>query len=315
MIRTVKGDICEVDLGNTQCHEHLFIAKGKPFDINKVLFMDDFDKSVSELWKYREAGGNSIVDAQPVHCGRMAGHLLAASVKTGVNIIASTGFHKTIYYYEGGFPFDQSADNITSLFIQELTEGMLDNDGTRLNACAGIIKTAVDSKGIKADKTYEKLFESAAYASSKTGAPILVHMEKGADPFEIISFFESYGIKPHHIILCHMERTHYNAGLHREVLSAGVYLCYDSINRLKYLSSDEETKLIISMLEAGFGKQLLLSLDTTRARLSSYGSEMGLDYIHKVFIPELRRLGVTADDIKLMISDNAAKALAFYEIS
>lgn len=314
MIRTVTGDICENSLGNAQCHEHLFIAKGRPFDINRVLYMDEFDKSVSELCRYREAGGNSIVDAQPVHCGRMAGHLLAASVKTCVNIIASTGFHLNIYY-EGGFPFDEPMDSLTSLFIQELTEGMLDNDGTRLKACAGIIKAAVDSAGIKANRTYEKLFESAANASAKTGAPILVHMEKGADPFEIISYFESHGIKPCHIILCHMERTHYNADLHREVLSAGVYLCYDSINRLKYLSHHEETKLIIRMLEAGFGKQLLLSLDTTRARLKSYGADMGLDYIHKVFIPELHSLGVTADDIKLMISDNAAKALSFYEVS
>jgi len=126
---------------------------------------------------------------------------------------------------------------------------------------------------------------------------------------EVISYFADRGLKPSRLILCHLDRVNHDAGLHREVLSTGAYLCYDSINRLKYLSHEEEAGLIVSRLEAGYGKQLLLGLDTTRARLRAYGADMGLDYIHREFLPRLLALGVTDNDIKLMMSENAAKAL------
>ena len=207
MIRTVLGDISPDSLGNTQCHEHLFIAKGKSFDINPVLYLDDLDKTTSELKLYCTAGGNSIVDAQPVHCGRMAGALVTASENTGVNIIAVTGFHKTMFYENNGYPFNESEDTLTELFESEVTLGMLDIDGTRLRARAGVIKAAVDSGGIHQDRIYEMLFSSVANAVSMTRAPVLVHMEKGAAALEIVQYFSDRGIPPYRIILCHLKTT------------------------------------------------------------------------------------------------------------
>ena len=130
---------------------------------------------------------------------------------------------------------------------------------------------------------------------------------------EAVHYFNEQGIAANRIILCHLDRTHYDTGFHREVLSTGAYLCYDSINRLKYLSNQQETDLILAMLAAGYGEQLLLSLDTTRARLRAYDGTMGLDYIQKVFLPELRKLGISETDIQHMTKDNAAKALQMKE--
>lgn len=309
MVRTVLGDISPEMLRNTQCHEHLFIAKGKPFEINPDLYMDDMEKILRELSGYKEAGGSAVVDAQPVFCGRMAEKLVIASKNTDLHIISVTGFHKTVFYDDGGFPFGETVETLTELFESEVTKGLTGTNGKRLDNRAGLIKAAVDKGGIFRDRIYEMLFEAAANAALMTGAPILVHTEKGADVLEIINYFSNRGIKPYRIILCHVDRTNNDARLHREVLSTGAYLCYDSINRLKYLSHEEEISLIISMLEAGYGKQLLLSLDTTRARLSAYGADMGLDYIHKEFIPMLLKRGVSTGDIKMMISENASKAL------
>jgi len=73
MIRTVAGDSPENEQGFCQCHERLFIRKGKPSNVNDSLCMEDFAKSLEELKLYRLCGGQSMVDAQPVGCGRMAG--------------------------------------------------------------------------------------------------------------------------------------------------------------------------------------------------------------------------------------------------
>ena len=66
MIRTILGDIAPDKLGWCQCHEHLFLADGPSRKISAALYMDDYDKSLAELKLYKQAGGVSLVDAQPL---------------------------------------------------------------------------------------------------------------------------------------------------------------------------------------------------------------------------------------------------------
>jgi len=312
MIRTVTGDIDAKALGFCQCHEHLFIERCKSFDVSSVLFMDDLNKSTAELKLYRSAGGQSVVDAQPVLAGRMAEQLLAASQHSGVHIIAVTGFHKTVFYSEDSTIFRDSAQEISELYISEIEQGMLASvaaGSKRLTCKAGLIKVAVDSGGIYEDGTYEKLFEAAAYAAVETGAPIICHVEKGADAFDILTFFASRGIQPHRVILCHLDRARYDRGYHLACLETGVFLEYDTINRVKYHSDKDEADLICAMLDKGYAGQLLLGLDTTRGRLHSYGSDMGLDYISKTFLPYLVQRGVQKEDCVKMLVGNPQEAL------
>ncbi|MFR1989782.1 MAG: hypothetical protein ACLS3C_06875 [Oscillospiraceae bacterium] len=51
---------------------------------------------MQELLDYRAAGGSTIVDAQPVGCNRMTKELVQLSRDSGVQIVASTGFTRTV---------------------------------------------------------------------------------------------------------------------------------------------------------------------------------------------------------------------------
>ena len=311
-IRTVQGDRDIKKLGICQCHEHLFIEMDKSYEISPTLYMDSLYKSTNELRNYKISGGDIIVDAQPVFAGRMAEHLIKASAFSGVHIIASTGFHKIIFYYDEAYIFNRDEQYITDLYIDEITTGMVSSkkDGFRpLNARAGIIKTAVDSGGIFANQIYEKLFAAAANAALATGAPILCHVEQGADAHEVARFFMDRGLAANRLILCHLDRARYDFAYHKEVLQTGVYLEYDTINRLKYLSNEQEVRLICAMLEAGFEDRLLLSLDTTNQRLRAYGADMGLDYIMHEFVPQMKSTGIPDQSIYKMQSHNAKEAL------
>ena len=279
--RTVIGDIDCGQLGWTQCHEHLFIEKGKSFDINQALFMDDYKKTLDEVELYKNAGGHSVVDAQPVGCGRMAEYLERVSVSAGVNIIASTGFHKTIFYNDDSLIYKKSEQDLCELFVNEIENGMyssIESGFEKLDCKAGIIKTAVDCEGIYKDGCYEKLFEAAAEASLRTNVSIMCHMEKGADAHEIITFFSDKGIDKDKVILCHLDRTKYDYRYHEDLADTGVFLEYDTIHRLKYHEDDQEAKLIAHMVKKGYEKQLLLSLDTTNKRLKSYGAEFRIRF-------------------------------------
>ena len=313
-IQTVSGSISTELLGYCQCHEHLFIAKGKSYELHPALWMDDLSASTDELMLYKAAGGCSIVDAQPVGCGRMTEYLAKASLDSGVNIIASTGFHKLIFYDREHWIYKLNEDVLTQVFINELENGMYTDVDKKLPSLsistkAGIIKTAVDSFGIKKD--YVRLFNAAANASLETGAPLMCHIEKEADAFEVYEFFINRKIMPESLIFCHLDRAKYDIGYHRELAGTGVYLEYDTIARFKYHSNEMEIRLIHEMINSGFEDRILLGLDTTRERLTSYGSCIGLDYIKKSFIPLMQQLCISGSAIDKMTIENPKKALAW----
>jgi predicted metal-dependent phosphotriesterase family hydrolase len=309
IIETVLGPLDTCALGACQCHEHLFVARGRPAEVDPALLMEDVGCAVRELALYREAGGQAVVDAQPVGCGRMAGALREASGRSGVRIVASTGFHKLVYYPEDHWIFTRSRDSLAELFIRELTDGMRDDGCEPLPGCrAGILKTALDSCGVSG--RYEALFEAAAASARITGAPVMLHVEKGADALDALSFFAKRSIPAEQLIFCHMDRAEERFDRHIEIARAGSFLEYDTIARFKYHSDERECELIEGMLAAGLENRLLLSLDTTRKRLKSYGGSPGLDYIRKVFIPKLTSRGVPAKIIRQLTVDNPAEALA-----
>lgn len=313
-IQTVTGPLPPEQLLHCQCHEHLFIASGKPVLVHPALCMEDEAKTVEEIMRYKGKGGRAIVDAQPVGCGRIAAALVRASLAAELPIIASTGFHKLDFYWDHHWIHYYDENRLAEIFVNELTRGMyIDGDskepGFTIEARAGIIKTAVGPNGIT--DSYGKCFEAAAAASNCTGAPIQCHMEPGVDPLGVVQFFVERGIAPASLILCHLDRTHYDLELHERVARTGVFLEYDTIGRFKYHSDDTEASLIIHMIHKGFVNQLLLSLDTTRQRLLSYGGEIGLDYILTTFLPKLSEYGVEEQQLHQMTLLNPRRALAY----
>lgn len=305
LIRTVLGDIEGKDLGWCQCHEHLFVEKGPSYNVDPALCIDDIEASMKELEIYKAAGGAAYVDAQPYYAGRMGDKLYEAADRTGVNIIAATGFHKQMFYTEDAPMYRESEEKLADFFIKEITEGLYEESRAR----AGVIKCAADKNGIKHSEGSERLFHAACIAAAETGAPLLVHYEKDGDAFEMLRLMERYGVAPEKLIACHLDRMRYDAGYHKELAAAGAWLDYDSVNRLKYLSHDEEIALIRDMAEAGYANKVMLALDTTAKRLSTYGADMGLDFILKEFRGMLNENGIDDATVLQMMVSNPANAL------
>ena len=70
--------------------------------------------------------------------------------------------------------------------------------------------------------------------------------------------------------------------------------------------------IIKMMIQAGYEDQLLLSLDTTRARIKTYTPEgVGLTYLVKVFIPMMKDAGISEECIQKMVCRNPGEAFVF----
>lgn len=313
VITTVTGPISPEQMGFCHSHEHLFLKKGQSAKIDPALQIDDYDKTIEELHLFKEVGGTTIVEAQPVGSGRHNQWLTAASQQTGVQIVASTGFHKLVFYPEDHWIHSTDADKLTELFIDELQNGMY-TDGEeawpqhQIAAKAGIIKTASDFQGVGG--RYFRLFQAAAQAALATKAPIMSHTEMGRSALDQIKLYTDLGLEPSQLIICHLDREMENADYMLHVASTGVYLELDTIGRFKYHSDEEEVELITRLIEAGYENQILLSLDTTRKRLKSYGGELGLDYLARTFLPKLERSGVSNTLIRKFMYDNPAQAFS-----
>ncbi len=308
-LQTVLGRFDTNALEHGQIHEHIFTLATPMSDINPALRADSFEKSLSELILYRQSGGSFICDAQPLAAGRDAQMLSKLSAESGVAITASTGYHLLGFYPDNSWLHALEEDELFELFCLEIKKGMLPKCETgavrpriHTDICAGMIKAAIPKEG--AIERYEVLFRAASQAAAYTGVPLMLHTEAGEGAVDAIKLAISLGVNPQKMVICHVDRQASDFAKHEAIAQTGVYLDYDTIARFKYHSDEDEVKLIKHMILKGYESSILLALDTTAARLSSYGGSIGLNYILDTFIPMLRAKGVSDHSITCMTVSN-----------
>lgn len=297
-IVTVTGEITTDQLGFAQMHEHLYVSEGPMTRINPALLIDNAKQSEEELIAYRNAGGVSVLDAQPGGAGRDTRILRTISERSGVHIITVTGFHLPQFYPAGHWTNTWDEEQLYCSFVEELLHGTTETHGVK----AGAVKAAVGADGLSY-RTSVKL-RAAARAAVQANVPMVMHTEKGLAATAALRLCDEAGLSSRYVIVCHVDRDAKNIPLHEEIAKTGAMLEYDTIGRSKYHDNSSECNLIAHMIEKGYEKQLLLSLDTTAQRLTSYGGTIGLTYLICEFLPLLKRFGVSSELIRTITTEN-----------
>lgn len=300
MVQTVCGPMDPAELGHCQIHEHIWVRPTPMSEKNPALAICNYEKSLEELCSYKTRGGRSFVDAQPVGAGRDTETLRRLSAESGVAIIGCTGFHLLGFYPQNSWIHTLDEEGLYALFCTELEEGMLPwtgDEGSRpegnTGIRAGVVKAAIPADG--AVGRYETLLRAGARAAAKNSVPLMMHTESGKNAVAAVRICLDAGMVPEKIVVCHVDRQAADFAPHDAVAKLGVYLDYDTVGRFKYHSDAEEITLLQHMLP--YADKILLALDTTAARLDSYGGEIGLNYIFDSFIPALRQAGFDAETI------------------
>jgi phosphotriesterase-related protein len=286
-------------------HEHLFVRDTPAASLNPALKIDDEAKSALELNDYFKAGGRALLDAQPGGAGRDAAALLRLSRASGIQIVAVTGYHRPMFYPPDSFRFTEDEEKLYGRFLTELREGVAD-DGSPLPIRAGAVKAALGPEGPAGRE--ETLLRAAARAAAAGDVPLVLHTEAGAGAVRAVALCEKAGLDPRRVLVCHADRQAEDFRPHEEIARTGAFLEYDTIGRFKYHDDESEIRLILRMLEKGYRNQLLLSLDTTAARLRRYGGKIGLTYLIETFLPALAKAGVPREDLETLTRVNPARA-------
>jgi len=312
-IRTVLGDIESNQLGHTQCHEHLFIREGRSRIVNQNLWLESSVRTLEELDEYKSFGGGSVVDAQPIGCGRMPRLLEEVSRQSGVNVIASTGFHKLVFYPPEHWIHNIELEALAKIFTNEITQGMYIACDHSLPCVqvpfkAGMIKVALDLEGLS--EAYLKLHNAAIQAAKQTGVAIQCHMETMENAEELVGHYEAQGFDLSKLILAHVDRKYENVDMILSVLRKGVYVQLDTIGRPHCHDDHTEVNLIKRLIANGFDDQMLMGLDTTRGRMKSYGGKIGLSYILSSFREEMEKSGISKEYLERFLYENPQHALS-----
>jgi predicted metal-dependent phosphotriesterase family hydrolase len=158
----------------------------------------------------------ALLDAQPQGCGRDAAALARLSTKSGVAIASVTGFHLPAYYPTGRRPWI-TADAALATFQRELDGGMREQPLARPAAVAAALGADAPDD--------DPCWDAAVEACRRSGALLLVRMERGADLAGLMTYLERRGVPGERTYVCRMD-TEPDDGLHRELASTGALLGY-----------------------------------------------------------------------------------------
>ena len=274
-VRTVLGDVPAGRLGMCFAHEHLIIDGGVPGLVNPGISLPRVEDAVAELGPCVAAGVRAVVDAMPADAGRNVRKLAEVSRRAGVHVVAATGLHHARYYGERHWGELLEPERLAELFIADVEEGIDANDCNgpvvaRTPHRAGVVKVAGSLDG-PSDRD-RRVFEAAALAAARTGAPVLTHCEAGTGGLAQLRLLDDLGVPLERVMLSHTDKVA-DRGYHRDLLASGAYLVYD-----QGLRTPEATARLVRWAVAdGHGDRLLLGTDGARRSLwATLGGAPGL---------------------------------------
>jgi phosphotriesterase-related protein len=280
-VRTVLGDIDPVELGVTYAHEHLVIDGGRPVLMEPDFDLADVDAMVAEVGAAVDLGLGAVVDAMPCDAGRNAAKLAEISRRTGVQVIASTGLHHERYYGPAHWSHRIDVEELADLFVADIEMGIDANDYSgpvvhRMAHRAGVIKVAGSAGGLS--HRDRPVFEAAAAAHNRTGAPILTHCEGGTGALEQVAYLLDRGVEPDGLALSHVDKV-LDRGYHRDLLATGATAEYDGSFRWGD-APNGTLQLLEWMTEDGLSDRIVLGMDAARrGYYAVYGGTPGLRWL------------------------------------
>ena len=311
-VNTVLGPIDTDELGFVAIHEHIgYGMPGSELDTRWWKSPEQrYEETVPKLRAYREHGGGTFVDATGICNGRDLDYYKSLSEKTGVHIVAATGF-------VGGdtalkFFADADVDYLYRQFHHEITVGI-----GRSGAKAGIIKVGV-SRGFRMKELDLRIYRAAARAAVETGVPIFTHLAVDADP--ALAVFREEGLPLNRVLFGHVDDGVSQGRIDEEtLLAAGALFGFDTFGYDLELPDppfwgrhrQERLDHFLGFLERGLVDQVLASADANCSPLGWPGVKgHTINYLFEDLIPDLKDAGIDDATITRIFVTNPAAFLA-----
>lgn len=302
-VNTVLGAVDTKDLGFTLMHEHILVGfAGVHQGYPELLGDDPLGRVVDKLKQTKEGGVDTIVDATTTDLGRDINFIAEASRRSGVNIIAVSGWWLEVPRFFQAV----SAEQLAEVFVREIEEGIA---GTGIKA--GILKAASDYGGVTPQG--ETILRAVGRAHLRTGVPIMLHSySPGQVGWQQLDILKQEGVDPKKVKMDHSNDTTDIEYLVK-LLEQGCYLGLDRYPG-RTTSSTARTNTMKALIDAGYADRLCPSHDSSaipflgpdwrkaEEERRQYNPH-GFLYIKNVVFTQLREMGVSEEVISGLCVD------------
>ena len=339
---TVTGPVAARDLGVALVHEHIFLDMRQSYTENNpdaqygppqihmlgewrrdyskfpdFMVLDDVDLAISEMSRFAEHGGKTIVDATPIGPRPPSRRLYPDGLRTvsealDINVIAGCG-----YYIQASHPEyvrSSSSRSLAERIISEIEEG-IGSTGIR----PGVIGEIGLSQPVEPDEW--KVLEAACEAQKQTGLALYIHPYFGARSRiapQVAQFILRQDVDPEKVNMCHMDGN-MDLDYQRRVADLGVFISFDNFGLENYYDSidfsynshdSQRQEHLLKLLSLGYADQMLISQDTCyKTQLVRYGG-YGYAHILRNILPALRHSGVYETTLEQILVKNPQRLLS-----
>ncbi len=255
-VQTVLGQVNTDAMGSVLMHEHICTSSmGIATHYPQFYVADAEERILRDLDIMKNNGINTVIDASPVCLGRDVKMLKKVSEKSGVNIIATSG------WWGGEPPYlgPSTAEQWAKCFIDDVTKGC---DCTDIKA--GILKAAMDKEGPTEWKT--KIHYAVGMANVETGVKVMLHTYCPTEtPRFQLKFLKEVGVNMNDVVVGHIPETT-DIDFVKWIYDQGVWMGMDRLPIVNLpgnyaVATDTRIKFIKTMLDEGMGDRMLFSHD------------------------------------------------------
>ncbi|MEU6537102.1 hypothetical protein [Streptomyces sp. NPDC047000] len=343
-VMTVLGPVAANELGVTLMHEHLvsnavaqwsppedparlaeFVAEYEPamhgrvqldpFSYRSAMQQLSLDVALTELRRFRAAGGGTVVDLGVPGFGRDHVALQVLSRLSGVHIVMGCGEY--VEHSHSPYVRHAPAETVRDVVLGEFHDGV-GTTGIR----AGVIGEIGTGNPATAEEL--KVLTGAALAAMETGAALNIHRSIQPDPLAGLAGLDhvlGLGLDPSRVVVSHCdERPEHAFAL--EVARRGAWVELDTFGMEQWAVSarrgdgfprrsfdHDRIGMLLALLEAGHEERILLSHDIAmKPQFTAYGG-WGLTHLLENVRPRAIAAGVPADTWDRLLTDNPRRAL------
>jgi phosphotriesterase-related protein len=298
---TTLGPLTADRLGMILPHEHVYVdlrtpdtpgyASGTAADVVRLM--------APQIERIKALGITALVECTTGGVGRRADFDLAVSRATNFPIVVPTGNYREPWIPD--WVRTASEAELEAWMRRELTERFDEADYR-----AGWIKLSAGDDGITSLEA--KILRAATRAAITTGAVIGSHTIKGRVVLDQLDIIEAEGGRADRFISIHTQ-AETDFGLNLAVAQRGAFIEYDNIG---WVEDAALLPLVLRVLEAGFGSQLLLSHDMGwyDPALPGGGTPRPYTHLSEVVLPGLRAAGVSETTLTQLTHANPFEAFA-----
>ena len=278
-----------------------------------------------EAMEFKYFGGSTIVDLTSIGIRRDPHALLRVSNATGLNVVMGSS-----WYVKNSYPpdmDDRTVEELEEVIVRDVTVGVGET---------GIRSGIIGEVGIQGEPLTDneiKVMRASARASRATGAPISIHWGGTREEKHCIAdAIQEEGGDLSRTIFGHSDLIADDMDQMTRLLQRGVYIEFDITGRvdvplswgfpnphspwLEYQEANVNALIgdtVCKLIDAGYLDRIILSQDVCQKKqLKSYGGT-GYSFLLESFLPNLKKIGVSDQQIHQIMVENPRRVLTFAE--